>query len=192
MKHTNYNRIKKVVDGIHIGSKLISKKILIALLFDSSTGLVSDTTPFHWLNRLNFTCCIVFLHPATTLIYFFNGFPLFFTTCYTPFALEPRYFIGFNRCAYGNDLEYVTRSGNRIIRGPDTFVFDEKCLYAFYYHDKYRTWLPYISVNGTKDPTKIFCHPAPKHNKKQTKLMAKSFEYFDTPFNSTSSLSGAM
>lgn len=99
------------------------------------------------------------------------------------FLLDPRYFIGFNRCAYGDGEEYVTNSGERILRGPDMFVFDEKCLHVFYYHDKYRTWLPYISVNGTKDPTKIYCHPPYKKYKKTNLLFAEK-DYPDTQISS--------
>jgi hypothetical protein len=85
------------------------------------------------------------------------------------YFVEARYYLNINRCAYGNDFEYVTPSGRHIYRGPNIFAVDEKCFYSFYYNDRLHIWVRYNSTSWPKKQN-IVCDPKSPWKKNTTKI----------------------
>lgn len=83
---------------------------------------------------------------------------------------KPRYYLNIDRCAYGNDREYLDKdTGRRIYRGPELFVIDEKCYYVFYYYDRIKRWAKYHSADWTKFRN-VHCDPPSQYKMKATIL----------------------
>ena len=61
-------------------------------------------------------------------------------------SLDASYYLGFNRCAYGDSFSYRTLSGRTIYSGPHMFAVDEKCKNAFWLGTE--RWVRYTSAKA--------------------------------------------
>ena len=71
--------------------------------------------------------------------------------------LEARYFLGFNRCAYGNSFAYTTMDGTTVYSSVVMFAVDETCNYAFLYSGVRDDWKRFTSAGNDKFPGSVRC-----------------------------------
>ena len=71
--------------------------------------------------------------------------------------LEARFFLGFNRCAYGNSFAYTTMDGTTVYSGVVMFAVDETCTYAFLYNGVYDSWKRFKSAGNIEFPGSVRC-----------------------------------